>query len=87
MIYNLNEEDILKFDSNLAVVYVKKLDSGNPTELHNIVPDIFELIPMAPIYCVFTGLDIFVGSDINEFKSVEHYFRNNRKLLKGEAHD
>lgn len=79
MVYKLNEEDILKFDSNLAVVYVKKLDSGNPTELHNIVPDIFELIPMAPIYCVFTGLDIFVGSDINEFKSVEHYFRNNRK--------
>ena len=79
MVYNLNEDDILKFDSNLAVIYVKKLASGNPTELHNIVPDIFELIPMAPIYCVFTGLDIFVGSDINEFKSVEHYFQNNRK--------
>lgn len=79
MVYNLNEDDILKFDSNLAVVYVKKLDSGSPTELHNIVPDIFELIPMAPIYCVFTGLDIFVGTDINEFKSAEHYFQNKRK--------
>ncbi|SFD08448.1 hypothetical protein [Butyrivibrio sp. YAB3001] len=79
MVYSLNEDNILKFDSNLAVVYVKKLDSGKPTELHNIIPSIFELIPMAPIYCVFTGLDIFLGTDIAEFKSAEHYFSNIRK--------
>ncbi len=78
MVYSLNEDNILKFDSNLAVVYVKKLDSGKPTELHNIIPSIFELIPMAPIYCVFTGLDIFLGTDIAEFKSAEHYFSNIR---------
>lgn len=44
-----------------AVVYLKKLDSGKPDELRTILPAVIRAIPEAPIYCVFTGVDIFYG--------------------------
>lgn len=41
-----------------AVFYVKKLDSGRPTELESILPAIYEIEPKAALYCIFTGIDI-----------------------------
>lgn len=52
-------------EENFAVVYLKKLDSGKPDELRNILPAIVRAIPESPVYCVFTGIDIFYNeSDI-----------------------
>ena len=41
-----------------AVFYIKKLDSGRPTELENTIPFIYEIIPNVPFFCLFTGIDI-----------------------------
>lgn len=41
-----------------SVFYIKKLDSGRPTELENTIPFIYDIIPNVPIFCVFTGIDI-----------------------------
>ena len=38
---------------------MKKLDSGKPTEIESILPVIFEITPGTPLYCVFTGGDIY----------------------------
>lgn len=45
-----------------AVLYIKKLDAGRPDELRNILPVIVRALPKAPVYCVFTGIDIFYGN-------------------------
>ncbi len=79
IVFELNEANIIDFNSGLAVVYIKKLDSGKPTELKDIIPCIFELVPMAPIYCVFNGLDIYLGSDVNLFKDSDNYFQTVRQ--------
>jgi GTPase SAR1 family protein len=50
-------------EENFAVVYLKKLDSGKPDELRNILPAIVRAIPGAPIYCVFSGIDIFYNQN------------------------
>lgn len=62
IIYDLVDKKLVYFDSNLAVAYVKKLDSGKPTELKTILPLIYSIIPQAPVYCVLNGLDIFLDS-------------------------
>ena len=41
-----------------AVFYIKKLDSGRPTELEKTIPFIYEIIPNVPFFCLFTGIDI-----------------------------
>ena len=41
-----------------AVFYIKKLDSGRPTELENTIPFIYDIIPNVPFFCLFTGIDI-----------------------------
>lgn len=46
-----------------AVVYLKKLDSGKPDELRNILPAVVRAIPESPVYCVFTGIDIFYNQN------------------------
>ena len=60
------------FNSDLAVVYIKKLDSGKPTELKSIIPQIYKMIPQSPIYCVFNGLDIFLGNEIDTFTDIDY---------------
>lgn len=45
-----------------AVLYLKKLDSGRPTELENILPLIFEVNPKITLYSAFTGIDILYDS-------------------------
>lgn len=61
-------------NSNLSftktnVLYFKKLDSGKPDELRNILPSISKVMPAAPVYCVFTGIDIFYKTS-EEIKSL-----------------
>lgn len=41
-----------------SVFYIKKLDSGRPTELEIAIPFIYDIIPNIPFYCLFTGIDI-----------------------------
>ena len=45
--------------SDISVLYVKKLDSGKPDELRTVLPCVREVFPASPVYCVFTGIDIF----------------------------
>lgn len=44
---------------DISVLYLKKLDSGKPDELRNLLPLVYKVIPQSPVYCVFTGIDIF----------------------------
>lgn len=55
--------DVEKLGGKSAIVYLKKLDSGKPDELRNILPAVVRAIPESPIYCVFTGIDIFYSQD------------------------
>lgn len=48
-----------EISDNIAVLYLKKLDAGKPDELRNIIPTIANAIPKSPIYCIFTGIDIY----------------------------
>ncbi|MDP5276195.1 hypothetical protein [Chengkuizengella axinellae] len=73
-----------------AVLYLKKLDSGRPTELDYIVPLIYEVEPQVTLYCIFTGIDIFnlknkevntswkLG-DVNAPKAVQYLFSSELK--------
>ncbi|GKX64860.1 hypothetical protein [Inconstantimicrobium mannanitabidum] len=47
----------------VAILYVKKLDSGKPDELRTFLPCVEKTIPKAPVYCVFSGIDIFYRTD------------------------
>lgn len=42
-----------------AVLYLKKLDAGKPTELERILPILYNIAPNQPIFNIFTGADIF----------------------------
>ena len=79
IIYDLVEKRIIYFDASLAVAYVKKLDSGKPTELKSILPKIYNIIPQAPVYCIFNGLDIFLDSRISQFQSCESFYSSVKK--------
>lgn len=57
IVYTCQEQKIQLHDLN--VLYLKKLDSGKPDELRNILPMIYKVIPQSPVYCVFSGIDIF----------------------------
>lgn len=72
ILYDLQNKKLLKFNSDLAVLYIKKLDSGKPTELKTIIPQIYKMIPQAPVYCLFNGLDIFLGSGIDGFNPYDY---------------
>ncbi|MBU3175184.1 hypothetical protein KPL47_02245 [Clostridium estertheticum] len=72
---NLADKGQKHFD---AIFYIKKMDSGKPTELENILPMIYKIQPAVPIYGIFTGADLF-------FKGKEDYlygFRWNRENYK-----
>lgn len=42
-----------------AIFYIKKLDAGRPTELQRILPLLYNACPGKPLFCIFTGADIF----------------------------
>lgn len=68
----LISNNLISFKSDSAVIYLKKLDAGKPTELKNIIPLIFNKVPQSPVYCVFNGLDIFLGSKVGEFNGFSY---------------
>lgn len=46
-----------------GILYIKKLDSGKPDELNSILPIVREMIPSTPVYCMFSGIDIFYRTE------------------------
>ena len=50
------KDNKLVFD---AIFYIKKLDAGRPTELQRILPLLYNVCPGKPVFCIFTGADIF----------------------------
>lgn len=77
-----NEKDTKISYSEINVLYFKKLDSGKPDELRNILPIIREVIPASPVYCVFTGIDIFYKtSDEIKLASWKQEHKNNPKSI------
>lgn len=46
-----------------GILYIKKLDSGKPDELNTILPIVREIIPSTPMYCMFSGIDIFYRTE------------------------
>lgn len=57
-LYYYNENKRIKLE-DISVLYMKKLDSGKPDELRQVLPCVREVFPASPVYCVFTGVDIF----------------------------
>jgi hypothetical protein len=55
----MSENSLSTKMNEVAILYVKKLDSGKPDELRVILPCIRQSIPKAPIYTLFSGIDIF----------------------------
>ena len=53
-----------------GILYIKKLDSGKPDELNSILPIVRRIIPSTPMYCMFTGIDIFYRTE----QEVENIF-------------
>lgn len=45
-------------DDIKTVFYIKKLDSGRPTELEQIIPAIYKAQSNAAVYCILNGADI-----------------------------
>lgn len=71
------DEYEIKFEDGIdAVLYLKKLDSGKPTELSDIMPLIYKISPQISLYTVFTGVDIFYSNykdtiiDLNDEKNM-----------------
>ncbi len=46
-----------------GILYMKKLDSGKPDELNSILPIVRRIIPSTPMYCMFSGIDIFYRTE------------------------
>ncbi len=55
-IFTEYKDNKIVFDS---IFYIKKLDSGRPTELERILPLLYNACPGKPVFCIFTGADIF----------------------------
>ena len=74
ILYSLQQKKLLLFNSDLAVIYIKKMDSGKPTELKTMIPFIYKMIPQASIYCVLNGLDVFLGPQVKSFKGMDDFY-------------
>lgn len=64
-----------------AIFYIKKLDAGKPTELQRILPLLYNACPGKPIFCIFTGADIFYGGR-EELLVEREWSRHNYELGK-----
>lgn len=64
-----------------AVFYIKKLDSGRPTELEHIIPMIYEVEPAVSLYCIFTGIDIFYHKQLSQSIHWKENSLNNPKSV------
>lgn len=95
-LYYYSERKRIKLE-NISILYLKKLDSGKPDELRQVFPCVREVFPASPVYCVFTGIDIFyrTSDEIDSLnwsyvgdwqpKAVNYLLSDSgRKLLKSE---
>ena len=65
-------EDEKEIDvKDMGILYLKKLDSGRPDELPKVLPCIYEVIPQAPVYCIFTGIDIFYANQLGQIENIQ----------------
>ncbi len=68
-----------------AVLYLKKLDSGRPMEISEIIPLIYKISPQIALYTVFTGIDIFYSSNeekIIDWNRAEQYLPKSVEYIK-----
>lgn len=76
-------------DDIKTVFYVKKLDSGRPTELEQIIPAIYKAQSNAAVYCILNGADILYGThkaqDIISFDDISKCPNSIRYLLSEEG--
>ena len=72
------KDNKIEFD---AIFYIKKLDAGKPTELERIFPLLYNSCPGKPIFCIFTGADIFYKGREN-FLVEKEWSRYNYELSK-----
>lgn len=73
--YQYEDDKSIPLD-DIGVLYIKKLDSGRPNELKNILPYVYATIPKAAVYCVFSGIDIFYSSNENQIAKIEWMGKN-----------
>lgn len=64
-----------------AIFYIKKLDAGRPTELQRILPLLYNACPGKPLFCIFTGADIFYGGR-EDILIEREWSRHNYELCK-----
>lgn len=64
-----------------AIFYIKKLDAGRPTELQRILPLLYNACPGKPLFCIFTGADIFYGRR-EDILIAREWSRHNYELCK-----
>lgn len=67
--YRYEEEEKIRID-DVGILYLKKLDSGRPEELRVVLPCVYEVMPQAPVYCVFSGIDIFYTHNLSEIENI-----------------
>ncbi|BCJ94893.1 hypothetical protein acsn021_24620 [Anaerocolumna cellulosilytica] len=90
--YEKEHNGVKNEDGIDAVLYLKKLDSGKPNELSEVIPLIYRVSPQISLYTVFTGIDIFYADlhnciiDWNNYdsrlpKSVEYLKSDEFRLL------
>ena len=60
--YQYEKDEKINFE-DVGILYIKKLDAGRPDELRNILPYVYEVIPQSPVYCVFSGIDIYYSNN------------------------
>lgn len=65
-----------KYDLN-NIIYLKKLDSGKPTEISDIFAYIADIDIKGGLYCVFTGIDIYEKSNDDFFAKNKNWHINN----------
>lgn len=74
------KDDKIIFD---AIFYIKKLDSGKPTELQRILPLLYSACPSKPVFCIFTGADIFYAGReelLVEREWCKHSYEQSKKI-------
>lgn len=79
--YGIKSEDGID-----SVIYLKKLDSGKPTELSEIIPLIYKVSPQIALYTIFTGVDIFYQKEniIIDWEFDDIYMPKSVEYLKSE---
>lgn len=79
-IFRMYKDNHIYFDT---IFYIKKLDAGRPTELQKMLPVLYNACPGKPVFCIFTGADIFYTKRENLLTESEwnrHFYEQSKKL-------